>query len=213
MCGIFCILNNKHGIELVKSCFNKGSKRGPENSTLKFINDMDLILGFHRLAINGYKNINSEQPIYINNCTLICNGEIYNWKQLHKTLHIPNTTGSDCEIIIHLYQKYGIEYTLNILDGVYSFILFDNKNGSIFVSRDQFGIRPLFQTVIHHPGLVKTFSYVFASEMKQLIKGEPIIRSEPEKTEKKVRRRRRKTKNKSNIETKVPQNIITKPAT
>lgn len=169
MCGIFSILNNKHGIDLVKSCFEKGSKRGPENSTLKCLDEGNLVLGFHRLAINGYKNTNSEQPITINDCTLICNGEIYNWKQLHRKLNIKNNTGSDCEIILHLYQKYGIEYTLNILDGVFSFILFDNKNRNIYVSRDQFGVRPLFYTVITHRSLIKTYSFIFASEMKQLI--------------------------------------------
>ena len=73
MCGIFSILNNKHGIDLVKSSFEKGSNRGPEKSTLKFIDERNLVLGFHRLAINGYKNSNSEQPIKINECTIITN--------------------------------------------------------------------------------------------------------------------------------------------
>ncbi|SVD39154.1 uncharacterized protein METZ01_LOCUS392008 [marine metagenome] len=57
------------------------------------------------------------------------------------------------------------------------------------------------------------YESINGDELKQLVKGEPIIRSEPEKEEKIRRKRRRKNKKTSNIETKVPQNIITKPAT
>ena len=94
----------------------------PENSVFKKVNDKTLF-GFHRLAINGYSNPESEQPIELEDCVLICNGEIYNWKYLHRSLKIPTKTGSDCEIIIHLYKKFGIEYTVNILDGVFAFLL------------------------------------------------------------------------------------------
>ena len=101
--------------------FMKGKSRGPENSKLEVIND-NLILGFHRLAINGL-NDNSMQPLNIDGVILICNGEIYNYRQIFSNLKYEPRTQSDCEAIIPLYNKYGIKYTLENLDGVFSFIL------------------------------------------------------------------------------------------
>jgi asparagine synthase (glutamine-hydrolysing) len=143
MCGIFAVLSSHFkDVNFERQNFHKGQNRGPENSVFKKINN-NAIFGFHRLAINGYTNPSSEQPIETNDCVLICNGEIYNWTELHDTLNIPSKTGSDCEIIIHLYKQFGIEYTLNKLDGVFSFVLFDKVKNKTFVSRDPFGVRPL----------------------------------------------------------------------
>ena len=144
MCGIFSILNNSYQIEDVELAFKKGYKRGPESSSINFYSDKNFVFGFHRLAINGFKNPKSEQPLKFNDCILICNGEIYNWKYLHQILNIPMTSMSDCEIIIHLYRKFGIKYTLQLLDGVFAFALYDTLNDHIYFARDTFGIRPLF---------------------------------------------------------------------
>ena len=151
MCGIFAILNSSKSLkelsneeyEKVKVAFEKGSGRGPEFSTLEPINDAHLF-GFHRLAINGFNNPTSVQPIKIKNYSLICNGEIYNWKDLHSKMNIKNITGSDCEIIIHLYDLFGPEYMLNVLDGVFAFVLYDHEKNQICIARDCFGVRPLF---------------------------------------------------------------------
>tara|TARA_B100000035_G_scaffold315280_1_gene334932 strand:- start:5184 stop:6902 length:1719 start_codon:yes stop_codon:yes gene_type:complete len=142
MCGIFGILNNdNHSYEIINKEFTKGSKRGPEFSSLTSHNNF--FLGFHRLAINGL-NVKSNQPFNINNITLVCNGEIYNYKELAKVNNINLTTDSDCEIILHLYLLYGIQYTLNLLDGVFAFILIDKTNESIYIARDPYGVRPLY---------------------------------------------------------------------
>ena len=53
-------------------------------------------------------------------------------------------SNSDCEIIIHMYLKYGIEETVKCLDGVFSFVLYDITNDLLFAARDPIGIRPLF---------------------------------------------------------------------
>ena len=119
--------------------------RGPEHSTIEMC-DNKLLLGFHRLAINGL-NQESNQPIKIDSCVLICNGEIYNYKTLYNSIGVTPTTDSDCEIIIHLYKLYGIEYTLRLLDGVFSFILYDYNDCAmepiVYVARDPYGVRPL----------------------------------------------------------------------
>ena len=113
MCGIFALINNTFDNPIIKEAFNKGRSRGPEYSNLCFGKvDASVAFGFHRLAINGLDDI-SNQPLIYENCSLICNGEIYNFRQLAKDMKIRLNTNSDCEIIIHLYQKLGIEKLLN----------------------------------------------------------------------------------------------------
>jgi asparagine synthase (glutamine-hydrolysing) len=171
MCGIFSLLNNSFlNDKLVSKSFNKGKNRGPEFSVLKKINIL-CEFGFHRLAINGLNEI-SNQPITINDVTLICNGEIYNYKELYQFINVEKTTDSDCEIIIHLYLLYGIEYTLQLLDGVFSFILCDARitenfdDTKLFVCRDPYGVRPLYHL---KPVIDKINIHCFASEVKMLI--------------------------------------------
>ena len=141
MCGIFAYLGNKVDQKRLLEYFIKISHRGPDNC--KFMNiKNNLYLGFHRLMINGL-DVQSDQPFYIKKCFLVCNGEIYNFTELKKEFS-DYQTNSDCEIIIHLYKKYGIKKTLNMLDGVFAFILYDEEKDLIITSRDPIGIRPLF---------------------------------------------------------------------
>ena len=213
MCGIFCILNNcglpervtgndettRQQISnisymddnIIQCSFEKGKGRGPETSKLLKVAD-NVTLGFHRLAINGLDQM-SDQPIEIHGVYLICNGEIYNYKELYQLMpDIGPTTNSDCEIILHLYIRYGIEQTLKMLDGVFSFVILDTRptldeNGTtrrkrMFMARDPYGVRPMYMLT---PTYIKNNSedklvdtpqsqqtsktYAFASELKSLI--------------------------------------------
>lgn len=172
MCGIFALLNTDYHItnydNIPNHVFNKfieGRLRGPEFSSLEK-ESMNTLFGFHRLAINGL-NQESNQPITIDNITLICNGEIFNYKELYDLLkphEITPQTNSDCEVIIHLYHHYGIEQTMKMLDGEFAFILFNKLTNIIYVARDPFGIRPLYTYTSNSTHLIG-----FASEMKMLI--------------------------------------------
>ena len=164
MCGIFSLLNTG-GLsnEIITNQFEKGKNRGPESSKLVPFLNFNFYLGFHRLAINGL-NEKSNQPISINNVFLICNGEIYNYKNLYNLMEIEPETDSDCEVIAHLYLKYGIEQTLQMLDGVFAFVLYDSVNEKIFVARDPYGVRPLYQL----SNLNNYCLIGFASELKCL---------------------------------------------
>jgi asparagine synthase (glutamine-hydrolysing) len=148
MCGIFTLLNNDTFFHkwFVDEQFMKGKKRGPEFSKLEQFG-LRCLLGFHRLAINGLNDF-SNQPIIIDDVALICNGEIYNYKELYKIMGITPITQSDCEVIIHLYVRYGMKQTLQMLDGVFAFVLCDcniNKlNAKIYIARDPYGVRPLY---------------------------------------------------------------------
>lgn len=172
MCGIFCVLNNysNYFSEIqIRENFNKGKNRGPENSKLININSWTT-LGFHRLAINGLNDI-SNQPLIVDGIILICNGEIYNYKELYSMIpYVKPKSSSDCEIIIHLYKKYGMEQTLKLIDGVFSFILLDNENKEIYIARDPFGVRPLYYIEPKKNISNKFFQDIiaFASELKVL---------------------------------------------
>jgi len=166
MCGIFTLLNSNYEnddevfeYDVILNQFMKGKNRGPEYSIIE-TNYLQMILGFHRLAINGL-NEESNQPLVFEDVVLICNGEIYNYKSLYKQMVSKPSTDSDCEVIIHLYIKYGIEQTLIMLDGVYSFVLYDINQNKLFVARDPLGVRPLYK--LYNDNL-----YGFASELKCL---------------------------------------------
>lgn len=170
MCGIFSILNYKSNTDfditldeqIINNSFNKGKGRGPEFSSLSYFSNYNSLIGFHRLAINGL-NSESNQPIIIDDITLICNGEIYNYKQLYEMMpYVIPKTNSDCEVIIHLFKHFGILHTLRLLDGVFAFILYTPNN--IYISRDPYGVRPLYCSNSYDPELPS----FFASELKSL---------------------------------------------
>ena len=171
MCGIFALLNNSNELnsqDFIQEQFEKGQGRGPEHSILKSVGK-NTVFGFHRLAINGL-NPGSNQPLVLNNCTLICNGEIYNYKELYSMLGIEPNTQSDCEVILHLYEKFGMERCLELLDGVFAFILVDydifSDSAKLFVARDPYGVRPLY--FLKPSVTMPTNIYGFASELKCL---------------------------------------------
>ena len=161
MCGIFSVLNsNNFDDEKIKQSFSKIKNRGPENS-ISISSIYNIFLGFHRLSINGLTKLGN-QPFIFSGCALICNGEIYNSKELYIIHNLKKSkTGSDCEIIIHLYNKYGIDKTLELLDGVFAFVLVDLSDNTVFVSRDRVGVRPLYECV-------NSDSYCFSSNMISL---------------------------------------------
>ena len=142
MCGIFAYLSES--IESgIHDKFDQIKHRGPDHSDtlLKLCSRRFVFLGFHRLSINGVSMGN--QPMKYKQFVLVCNGEIYNYKSLAKTYDISLTTGSDCEVLLPLYEKLGPSM-VSLLDGVFSLIIFDETNEEIFVSRDPYGIRSLY---------------------------------------------------------------------
>ena len=142
MCGIFLLLENGEiSKQRVREAFNKLEKRGPDNSTL--IMENKLWIGFTRLSINDMSE-SANQPFSTDNISLVCNGEIYNHKILKEKFNISTKSNSDCEVILHLYEKVGIEQTLNLLDGVFAFILYDKTKNKIYCARDRIGVRPVF---------------------------------------------------------------------
>ncbi|TQS35605.1 hypothetical protein Golomagni_03975 [Golovinomyces magnicellulatus] len=137
--------------------------RGPDWSGSHVSNKT--ILTHERLSIVGASS--GAQPLTNHDDTIILtvNGEIYNHRSLRKDLETVYKckTKSDCEIIIPLYQKYGVE-TPKHLDGMFSFVLYDKNEDRIIAARDPIGITSFYQ------GWSTKFpdAVFFASELKSL---------------------------------------------
>ena len=133
MCGICGKLIFKNIIpskELIQSMCNTIIHRGPDDEGVYTAPNVGL--GQRRLSIIDLQTSacpplsNEDETIW-----LCFNGEIYNYKQLIQDHSIIMNTQSDCEVIIHMYKLYGIEYTLNVLDGEFAFILYDKNTNTI----------------------------------------------------------------------------------
>ncbi|MEA1882643.1 MAG: asparagine synthase B [Candidatus Marinimicrobia bacterium] len=162
MCGIFAYRGKSLGWDELKPHADKIRYRGPDNSHVRIVST-DTLFAFHRLAIVGTSETGDQPLMHPKDSTLvvICNGEIYNYKSLAKEYQFELTTGSDCEIILHMYKRFGIEKTVKALDGVFMFVLYDQKKDELFAGRDPFGVRPGF---IGRNGS----EVLFASEAKPL---------------------------------------------
>lgn len=149
MCGIFgIILKDEYDVQSdtkdrigIKKHFKYGEKRGPEYSSIGNINSQ-IIWGFHRLCINGLDEI-SNQPIKTDSCVMVCNGEIYNYRELIQNFGLTMKTNSDCEVIVKLYEIVGPSF-VNLLDGVFSFMIYDSSRNRLIIGRDPYGVRPLY---------------------------------------------------------------------
>jgi len=167
------------GISIFLSYFNKASitdeykstalsARGPDDYKSFRDNNIfyNILMNFYRLAINGVAD--GAQPMTYKNYVLVCNGEIYNHKYLEELIKYEPTTGSDCEIILPLFEKLGIEQTCVLLDGVFAFCIWDTDSKELYIGRDRFGVRPLF---IGHQNYVTQI----ASEMKGMVLNPDLI--------------------------------------
>jgi len=95
---------------------------------------------------------------------VVVNGEIYNYRQLRTELSNRGhrfRTGSDCEVIVHLWEERR-ERLVDDLRGMFAFVLYDRRTGTVFGARDRFGQKPLF----YH---VSPRGFSFASEIKGLV--------------------------------------------
>jgi asparagine synthase (glutamine-hydrolysing) len=160
MCGIIAVLNPTVTPSTIIDNFKKGQHRGPDHSSFEIINN-SVWMGFHRLAINGLTPI-SNQPFYIDGIYLVCNGEIYNYKELYAEYNIQPETESDCEVIIHLYKQFGIYETMKIINASEcAFVLYDSTTDCTYAVRDTYGVRPLYHAIL---GTM----HIFASELKMI---------------------------------------------
>jgi len=165
VCGIVGILDLQRrpvSRETVRRMNDQIVHRGPDGEGYWVEGSVGLAM--RRLAIidlaGGQQPMRNEDGTIV----LVYNGEIYNFKQLRKelvarghTLH----TQSDTEVIPHLYEERGVDFT-DALNGMFAIALWDDNRRELVLARDRLGIKPLYYT--EHDGRI-----MFGSELKSLV--------------------------------------------
>jgi asparagine synthetase B (glutamine-hydrolysing) len=168
MCGIFALLNNSSTFNAnhIRTCFSR--EYGQYN--LQYVDD-NIWIGYQNKYLNDQY---LEQPLTINKITLTFSGEIYNHRHLFKLVDKhPTTQSADSEIIIYLYARYGIAHTLQLLEGVFTFVIHDLRDDIkplIHVVRDSYGIRPLYMVNTHIKETAIEPFHMFVSDLDVLYK-------------------------------------------
>lgn len=158
MCGILFV-TKADDVEASKKLSKRMSHRGPDESGI-YISKKGGIMHHERLAImdleTGKQPIQGRKSAYV-----IHNGEIYNHKELQKTVLKDSSfrTTCDSEVIVKLYEKFGTDFC-NLLDGVFAFVVVDGDR--FMVARDPIGVKPLYY------GTDTKGKMYFASEMKAI---------------------------------------------
>lgn len=162
MCSIIG-LSKCDDFEKIKKSFEKSNSRGQDGTS--YYNANSALLGFKRLAIMGLNEFGM-QPFPYDDKVLVCNGEIYGFRDIKIELLKKGysfKSDSDCEILLPLFKEFGFEM-FSKLDAEFALIIYDKKEDKIIAARDPLGIRPLYY------GKSKSNdTYIFASEPKILV--------------------------------------------
>jgi asparagine synthase (glutamine-hydrolysing) len=171
MCGITGLIhfNKDRAIApgVLKNMSDSIYHRGPDDEG-HYIHQ-NVGLGFRRLSIidlsTGHQPLsNQNDSIYI-----VFNGEIYNYREQREILKQKGyafKTTTDTEVILHLYEEYGV-HCLQYLRGMFAFAIWDGNKQQLFCARDRFGIKPFYYYTDNE-------KFVFGSEIKTILKCEDI---------------------------------------
>ncbi|MBS9433147.1 asparagine synthase (glutamine-hydrolyzing) [Photorhabdus hainanensis] len=169
MCGIGGIFNTENRLiddieNKLHTIMSKIAHRGDSSRFNEKVVRNNFAIATNRLAIverdSAYQPISNQE----HDLHLVLNGQIYNYKSLRNELIKQGyqfKNGGDAEVTLIAYICYGKSF-IKKLDGMFSFILFDNKNNKFLLGRDHVGIKPLYYTQ-------KEGNWYVASEIKSLI--------------------------------------------
>lgn len=146
MCGISGIYskNKPHYIEdRIVKMNDSILHRGPDAGGV-YIKE-NIALGHRRLSIIDTRKV-SNQPMHSSNNKwhIVFNGEIYNFKEIKSNLPYDFVTSSDTEVILAAVQTKGIEWFINIANGMFAIALYNSKTEMLYLIRDRLGIKPLY---------------------------------------------------------------------
>lgn len=165
MCGISGILSkngqliNKDQLRAMNDCI---SHRGPDGDGFYF--DTTVGFGHRRLSILDLSELGAQPMHFGPDYTLTYNGEVYNYIEIRETLKQKGysfKSGSDTEVILAAYQEWGTNCVQHF-NGMWGFALHDKKKNIVFISRDRFGVKPVYYYDNENV-------FVFGSEIRQLL--------------------------------------------
>ena len=178
MCGFAGYLDMRKERQIDRGLLEKMTDklvhRGPDSAGY-FIAD-NAGLGFRRLSIIDLEG--GDQPLFNEDesVVVVCNGEIYNYRELRSSLIKKGhtfRTGSDIEVLAHLYEEDGVDF-INKLNGQFAFAVLDRKQRKLLLARDHFGVNPLYYTIVDDV-------LIFASEIKAIL-AHPMVKREVDLT-------------------------------
>ncbi len=148
MCGFIGHIDNKKSLNRFKKALDLIKHRGPDDKKIIYDNETKFQLGFCRLSIQDTSD-NAMQPFIDKEkkIILLFNGEIYNFQKLRGKLISLNydfRTRSDTEVLLNAYKEWGLENMLNIIEGMFSFVIIDKRIQKVLMARDNFGMKPLY---------------------------------------------------------------------
>lgn len=176
MCGIVGFINSDDSFPeseseaIVNRMMSRIIHRGPDGNGM-FLGEK-MTMGSVRLSIIDLKGGNQPLSNEDNSLWIVYNGEIFNYIELCEELKRKGhrfKTNTDTEVIIHLYEEYGVA-CLQYLNGQFSFAIWDMRTNECFFARDRIGIRPFFYTWVKG-------TFVFGSEIKSLFEFPGVKRS------------------------------------
>jgi asparagine synthase (glutamine-hydrolysing) len=168
MCGIYGA-NKTFSEEIICSKLSLMKSRGPDHSGFEIIADKKVTLGHNRLAIIDLDE-RSNQPMEVGGLWIVFNGEIYNFLELKSTLEKKGHTfhtNSDTEVILICYKEYGKECP-KYLNGMFSFVIYDQRDDLFFGARDRLGKKPFYYRL--EKGI-----FEFASTPAVIVKGDKEV--------------------------------------
>ncbi len=162
MCSIMAAAKGTTSLKDFEAGLARTASRGPDQQRIRLCGGA--ILGFQRLSIMGLTEAGM-QPFVFNGNAVVCNGELYGFRSEKEALMAEGysfVSDSDCEILLPMYEKYGLDMFAR-LDAEYACVIYDAAKGSLIAARDPIGIRPLFY------GYDAAGTILFASEAKNLV--------------------------------------------
>ena len=186
MCGITLLINKKKTNKIDLVSFTKMNNsihhRGPDSESYALISDekeylicnsvsdknnyfnsLYAVFGFRRLSILDLSDSGNQPMEYLDKYIIVFNGEIYNYLELRDELKLNGynfKTNTDTEVLVAAYD-YWKEKCLDKFNGMWAIIILDLSSGKFFISRDRFGVKPLYF-------YQDKDSVCFVSEIKQL---------------------------------------------
>ena len=163
MCGIAGIVTKRENKkEIIESMSKRIEHRGPDGEGYFF--EGDVALAHRRLSIIDLSTGN--QPMFNEDDSIVTvyNGEIYNYVELRDELTKAGhkfKTKSDTEVLVHGFEEWGTDLP-KYLRGMFAFAIYNKNTKELFLARDNFGIKPLYYTVMDG-------TFMFASEIKAFL--------------------------------------------